>query len=74
MYCLATLVASISSSTRISITPFSTCDSVGATSSGANMPNPPASIIAGPPMPMMEFLVAMMTSQHASNAVLPAKQ
>ena len=38
------------------------------------MPTPPPSIIAGPPIAMVEPSVAMITSQQASRAVLPAKQ
>ena len=45
-----------------------------ADSSGANTPRPPPSIIAGPPMPMFEPSVAMITSQQPSSAALPAKQ
>ena len=37
-------------------------------------PRPPPSIIAGPPMPMLESSVAITTSQHPSSAALPAKQ
>ncbi len=35
---------------------------------------PPPSIIAGPPIPMFEFAVAMITSQQPRIAALPAKQ
>ena len=38
------------------------------------MPSPPPSIIAGPPMATVDPSVAMITSQQASSAVLPAKQ
>ena len=48
--------------------------SIGPTSSGRNTPRPPPSIIAGPPMPMFESSVAMITSQQPSSAALPAKQ
>ena len=34
---------------------------------------PPASIMAGPPIAKVVSSVAMITSQHATNAVLPAK-
>ena len=37
-------------------------------------PESPPSIIAGPPMPMFEFAVAMITSQQPRIAALPAKQ
>ena len=46
----------------------------GPTSSGANTPSPPPSIIAGPPMPIVASGVAMMTWQQPSSAALPAKQ
>ena len=42
--------------------------------SGSNTPSPPPSIMAGPPMPMLESSVAMTTSQHPRIAALPAKQ
>ena len=71
---MATATASASSATRTSTTPFFDCTSIGPTSSGAKTPRPPPSIIAGPPMPMLEFSVAMMTSQQPSSAALPAKQ
>ena len=41
--------------------------------SGGNTPNPPPSIIAGPPMPRLVSAVAMITSQQPSSAALPAK-
>ena len=63
-----------SSSTRMSITPLAACTSLGPTSSGLNRPRPPPSIIAGPPMPILEPRVAMITSQQPSRAALPAKQ
>ena len=47
---------------------------IGPTSSGRKTPSPPPSIIAGPPMPMFEFAVAITTSQQPSSAALPAKQ
>ena len=56
------------------MTPFGTCTRIGPTSSGRKTPRPPPSIIAGPPMPMFESAVAMMTSQQPSSAALPAKQ
>ena len=37
------------------------------------MPRPPPSIIAGPPIPIFERVVAITTSQHPSNDALPAK-
>src|ERR1700760_833188 len=58
----------------MSTTPLSHWTSMGPTSSGANRPRPPPSIIAGPPMPMLASSVAMTTSQQPSNAALPAKQ
>ena len=58
----------------MSTTPLATWNDIGPTSSGVYTPRPPPSIIAGPPIPMVEFRVAMMTSQQASSAVLPAKQ
>ena len=71
---MATRTASASSATATSTTPFGTCTAIGPTSSGAKTPRPPPSIIAGPPMPMFEFSVAMITSQQPSSAALPAKQ
>ncbi len=41
---------------------------------GMNSPSPPPSIIAGPPIPMLESSVAMIASQQPSSAALPAKQ
>jgi len=41
---------------------------------GVQTPSPPPSIMAGPPIAMVELAVAMITSQHARRAVLPAKQ
>jgi len=41
---------------------------------GLTEPSPPPSIIAGPPIPILEFFVAIIVSQHPSNAALPAKQ
>ena len=38
------------------------------------MPIPLASTTAGPLTPMVEFSVAMMTSQQASSVAFPAKQ
>ena len=38
------------------------------------MPNPPPSIIAGPPIPIFDPSVAIITSQQASNEAFPAKQ
>ena len=73
-YRCAAETASISSSTAMSTTPFGTCTSIGPTSSGRNTPRPPPSISAGPPIPMLESAVAMITSQQPSNAALPAKQ
>ena len=66
--------ASASSATATSTTPFGTCTDIGPTSSGRKTPRPPPSIIAGPPMPMFEFAVAITTSQQPSSAALPAKQ
>jgi hypothetical protein len=37
------------------------------------MPSPPPSIIAGPPIPIFDPAVAIITSQHPSSAALPAK-
>ncbi len=42
--------------------------------SGLNWPRPPPSTMAGPPMPMLLWRVAMMTSLQPSSAALPAKQ
>ena len=56
------------------MTPLATCTAAGPTSSGANTPRPPPSIMAGPPMPMLASGVAMITWQHPSRAALPAKQ
>ena len=58
----------------MSTTPLRTWTSIGPTSSGENTPRPPPSIIAGPPMPMLESSVAMTTSQAPRIAALPAKQ
>src|ERR1035437_4520466 len=57
----------------MSTVPLGTCTLIGPTSSGLNTPRPPPSIIAGPPMPMVELAVAMMTSQQPSITALPAK-
>ena len=46
---------------------------MGPTSSGRNTPRPPPSIMAGPPMPIFAFAVAMTTSQHPRITALPAK-
>ena len=59
--------------TATSTTPLATCTSSGPISSGATIPSPPPSIIAGPPMPMFEPSVAITTSQHPRMAALPAK-
>ena len=56
------------------MTPLGAWMRAGPTSSGAQLPRPPPSIIAGPPMPIEESAVAMMTSQQPSSAALPAKQ
>ena len=60
--------------TPMSTTPLASCTSIGPTSSGENTPRPPPSIMAGPPMPMFESSVAMITSQAPRRAALPAKQ
>ena len=74
-YCLATPTASRFVVARAtSITPFATCTSTGPIAVGSYVPSPPPSIIAGPPMPMFESSVAMITSQQPSSAALPAKQ
>ena len=73
-YFLATATASASSSTAMSTMPLGTCTLIGPTSSGANTPRLPPSIIAGPPMPIDEFFVAITTSQQPRIAALPAKQ
>src|SRR6202035_2345863 len=73
-YFLATCTASASSATGTSTTPLATCTSIGPTSSGRKIPSPPPSIIAGPPIPIFDPLVAITTSQQPSNAALPAKQ
>ena len=72
--CCAARTASASSATAMSTTPFGACTLMGPTSSGRNTPRPPPSIMAGPPMPMFESAVAMMTSQQPSSTALPAKQ
>ena len=56
------------------MTPLAVCTSVGPIALGSYTPRPPPSIIAGPPMPMFEPSVAMITSQQPSSAALPAKQ
>ncbi|MOA29788.1 hypothetical protein D3C78_1508260 [compost metagenome] len=56
------------------MTPLANCTGAGPTSSGRKMPSPPPSIIAGPAMPMLALLSAMMTSQTPRKAALPAKQ
>ena len=58
----------------MSTTPLAYCTSIGPTSFGSNTPRPPPSIMAGPPIPMLESSVAITTSQHPSSAALPAKQ
>ncbi|MCY1518800.1 hypothetical protein D9M68_535250 [compost metagenome] len=73
-YCLAAATAAASSSTRMSITPLRDCTLLGPICSGAKVPRPPPSIIAGPLMPMLLPLVAMITSAQPSSAALPAKQ
>src|SRR6478736_2746573 len=73
-YFLATATASASSSTAMSTMPLGTWTLIGPTSSGEYTPRLPPSIIAGPPMPIDEFLVAMTTSQQPRIAALPAKQ
>ena len=70
---MATATASASSATGMSTTPLPTCTSSGPISSGANTPRPPPSIIAGPPMPMLDPAVAITTSQQPRMAALPAK-
>ncbi|MCY1299765.1 hypothetical protein D9M70_493040 [compost metagenome] len=71
---MATRTASASSSTSTSITPLGPWTLVGPTSSGAKLPRPPPSIMAGPAMPILALRVAMITSQQPSSAALPAKQ
>src|SRR3954449_11719547 len=66
--------AASSSATTTSTTPLPACTAVGPTSPGATTPSPPASIIAGPPMPMLLPLVATTTSQTPTSAAFPAKQ
>ncbi len=73
-YCFATRTASASSRTSTSITPLAVCTLLGPIAAGSYTPSPPPSIIAGPPMPILESTVAMMTSQQPSSAALPAKQ
>ena len=51
----------------MSMTPLGSCTLTGPISSGGKTPRPPPSIIAGPPMPMLESLVAMITSQQPSS-------
>ena len=71
---MATATASASSATAMSTTPLGTWTSIGPMSSGAKTPSPPPSTIAGPPMPIDELAVAMITSQQPSSDALPAKQ
>ena len=71
---MATATASASSATATSTTPLGTCTAIGPISSGRKTPRPPPSIMAGPPMPMLESAVAMITSQQPSSEALPAKQ
>ena len=72
---MATATASASSSTSdVDDAVGAPARSSGPTSSGGKTPRPPPSIIAGPPMPIVEFLVAMITSQQPRSAALPAKQ
>ena len=66
--------ASASSATATSTTPFGVCTSMRPDFLRAHTPSPPPSIMAGPPMPMLEPAVAMITSQQPSSAALPAKQ
>ena len=70
----ASRTAAASSVTRRSMTPFFVWTSAGPISSGLNEPSPPPSIIAGPPIPMLESSLAITTSQQPSSAALPAKQ
>src|SRR5512135_921075 len=56
------------------MTPLGACMLTGPTSSGAKIPSPPPSIMAGPPIPMVASCVAIITSQQPSRAALPAKQ
>ena len=69
---MATCTASFSSLTRISTTPLGTWKDIGPISSGVYIPSPPPSIIAGPPMATVVPSVAIITSQQATSAVLPA--
>ena len=71
---MAAAIAAASSATRRSTTPLALWIAIGPTSAGSNTPSPPPSIIAGPPIPMLEFSVAITTSQQPSSAALPAKQ
>ena len=71
---LATVTASASSATATSTTPLALWTAIGPISSGANVPSPPPSTMAGPPMPIEELAVAITTSQHPSRDAFPAKQ
>ena len=46
----------------------------GPISLGPQAPSPPPSIMAGPPMPIQEFWVAILKSQLPNTTALPAKQ
>ena len=73
-YCFATVTASASSSTAMSMTPLATCTSNGPISVGSYVPRPPPSIIAGPPIAMFVPATPMTTSQQPRIAAFPAKQ
>jgi hypothetical protein len=68
---VATAVAS--SGTTTSTAPVTACMGAGPMSCTACTPSPPPSIMAGPPMPILLSLVAMITSHIPSSAALPAK-
>ena len=71
---MATPTASASSVTSTSTTPFGPWTSSGPIASGSNVPSPPPSIIAGPPMPRAMFSVATIRSEDPASTALPAKQ
>jgi hypothetical protein len=71
---LVTAVASASSATTTSTTPFGACMSMGPMSSAATSPSPPPAIIAGPPMPIDASSVATIRSEQPAITALPAKQ
>lgn len=59
--------------TSTSTTPAACCSRAGPMSFASTAPRPAPLTIAGPAMPMLAVVVAMMTSQMPSSAALPSK-